>query len=392
MKVMHFLCLAISLVINSLVYAQEVPKKITYRGYLKDLRILGLSEDSSGSTQSLQQNLIHHRLNVRYAPVKGLELAAEFRNRIFYGEFLKYYPGNATYGSLLEPDPGYVDMNWSWMDTRNLVGHTAIDRLWVNWTNEKWDVRLGRQRVNWGQNLVWNPNDLFNVLNYADFDYEERPGMDGIRVQRYLNGTSALEGVWQFSENPAHRTLALQYRFNYRSYDVQTFAGRYRQNLVVGAGWAGNLKGSGLKGEVSFFVPDADTLKNQTLASVSWDYSFRKGTYVHGSVLYNSNGTGDANRLLQLSGSNGGQLDVQTLMPNSWSVFAQAMHSFHPLLSTGFAGIWAIDLGGIFIMPQIGYSLRQDLDLSLIGQGILIHETGFKSLGSALFLRLKWSY
>lgn len=372
--------------------AQSEPKKLTLRGYVKDLRILSFSDDSSGNSRSLQQNFIHNRLNLRYAPSQHWEGALELRNRFFYGEFLKYYPTTASYGSFLEPDPGMLDMNWSWIDNSNLVAHTAIDRMWVNWSNEKWDLRLGRQRVNWGQNLVWNPNDLFNVLNFADFDYEERPGMDGIRVQRYLSGSSAIEAVWQFNREPAERSAALRYRFNFKSYDIQLLGGRYRQNWSLGTGWAGNLKGSGLKGELTAFIPDNDSIKEQFLASVSWDYSFRKGTYVHTSFLYNSRGLGDVARLSQLSGSSGGQLDVQTLMPNSWSVFGQVSHSFHPLLSTSMAAIWAVDLGGIFIMPQIGYSLRQDLDLSLVGQGILINDHGFQNLGSALFLRLKWSF
>ena len=34
-------------------------------------------------------------------------------------------------------------------------------------------------------NLVWNPNDLFNAFSFVDFDYEERPGSDALRIQKY---------------------------------------------------------------------------------------------------------------------------------------------------------------------------------------------------------------
>ena len=51
--------------------------------------------------------------------------------------------------------------------------HTMLDRAWIDYTRGKLQLRLGRQRINWGTNLVWNPNDVFNTFSYFDFDYEE---------------------------------------------------------------------------------------------------------------------------------------------------------------------------------------------------------------------------
>lgn len=44
--------------------------------------------------------------------------------------------------------------------------------------------------------MAWNPNDWFNTYNYFDFDYEERPGTDAIRVRVYFkDGMSSL--MWR---------------------------------------------------------------------------------------------------------------------------------------------------------------------------------------------------
>jgi len=383
------LVLSTSLTIS---YGQSWKDKFLYRGYVKDLRVLSLAKDSSKQTQSIQQNLIHNRMNFRYYANKQITVGLELRNRIFYGEFLKYYPPTMTYGDLLEVDPGVVDLNFTWYNSQNLVAHTAIDRVWINWNNRNWDIRLGRQRVNWGQNLVWNPNDLFNVLNYADFDYEERPGMDGLRVQRYLKSGSAIELAYQFNDSWEKTVAAMMYRFNKGSYDIQVLAGKYVDDLALGLGWAGNIKNSGFKGEATWFEPMNDSSSRQFLSSISWDYSFKKGTYLHTSFLYNDNGIGDLARLTQLSAAQGGQLNVKNLMPNKYSLFVQSSHQFHPLLSTSMAVIYSIDINGLFVMPTIGYSLRQDLDLSLVGQGIFGKTDKFRSLGTGIFLRLKWSH
>ena len=71
----------------------------------------------------------------------------------------------------------------------------TFDRLFIEWNKEKWNIRIGRQRINWGINLAFNPNDIFNAYNFLDFDYEERPGVDAARVQYYYGSFSGLDLV-----------------------------------------------------------------------------------------------------------------------------------------------------------------------------------------------------
>lgn len=376
----------------SFAQAQNFKEKFRYYGYVKDLRIVSFARDSTGKMFSLQQNLIHNRMNFRYDFDAHWNIGLELRNRLFYGEFLKYFPSSNSYGSLLEEDPGIVDMQWSWIDNNNIVAHTAIDRMWLNYASDRWDIRIGRQRINWGQNLVWNPNDLFNVLNYADFDYEERPGSDAVRVQHYFKKGPQFEVSYQLNEDWASTVAAAMYRFNTKGYDFQLLAGKYRQDLAIGIGWAGSLKNAGFKGEATYFEPTIDTVERQILTSISFDYTLDKGTFLLASILYNSAGKSDPNGLAQLNGANGGQPSLKSLMPNKYSAFLQASHQLHPLLNASMAAIYAIDSESFFVMPTIGYSLRQDLDLSLVGQGVFVKTDTFRSLGTAIFLRLKWSH
>ena len=74
------------------------------------------------------------------------------------------------------------------------------------------------------------------------------------------------------------------------SYDIQLITGVYQKDWVMGAGWAGNLKNAGFKGEVTYFVPYESYFNSENVlsASVSVDYGFKKGLYLNSSVLYNS--------------------------------------------------------------------------------------------------------
>ena len=359
--------------------------KFSYRGYIKDLRIVAIAP--GGVT--LQQNLIHNRLNFRYDFKSNLQGGLELRNRLFYGEFLKFAP---DYGDLLEKDAGMIDMNWSWINNKEFVAHTAIDRLWLNWSNDKWDVRFGRQRINWGVNTVWNPNDLFNVLNFADFDYEERPGSDALKVQRYFKKGSSLSAAYKFTDDFDESVVAAMYRFNKKQYDVQLLAGKYRRDLAVGMGWAGNLKESGFKGEATYFLPMDDSSDASLIGSIAIDFTIDNGPYVSISALYNTLGVSDLNKLLVLSPSGGGQLDVKSLMPNKYSAFLQAGGAINPLLTANFAAILALDIDGYFLMPAIDYSVKTNLDISLVGQSVIGKTTKWENLSSAIFLRFKWSF
>ena len=68
-------------------------------------------------------------------------------------------------------------------------------------SDEKWELTLGRQRINWGVNLAFNPNDLFNAYSLIDFDYQERPGSDAIRFQYFTNELSSFETAVQFGKS-----------------------------------------------------------------------------------------------------------------------------------------------------------------------------------------------
>lgn len=369
--------------------AENDKKPWSGHGYVKYMTI----ESIDMSANTINQNFIHHRHNFRYDFKHGFTAKVELRNRLFYGEFLKYTGG---FGELLDVDPGAVDMSWTLVDNRNVVLHSTLDRAWLNWTGEKWDVGIGRQRINWGVNLVWNPNDLFNTLNFTDFDYEERPGSDAIRIQHYLSGMSSIEVAYKVTGNFRTDVGAVMYKFNRNLYDVQLLAGKYQTDAVAGLGWAGNLGEAGFKGEVTYFeplMPDPLFARRAVAATAAVDYSFKKGIYLMGSYLYNTANQSDLSGLLALGNTTSNPLSARQLMPNEHSFFIQASKAFTPLLSASMASIYAIDLNGILLFPTVSYSLATNMEASLVAQTFLSMEERTKThIGSGIFLRFKYSY
>lgn len=376
----------------------EEPKKYEINGYVKYLQTTTFA-DFQGFP--LTNNLIHNRFNFHYYPNEHWTFVAEARNRLFYGEQVKLDP---TYGRQIDVYPSEIDLSVRWVDNHNLVLHSILDRAYVNYAAEKWDVRLGRQRINWGVNLAWNPNDLFNALNFLDFDYEERPGNDALRVQYYPGLLSRLEIAVAPGDLDSTMVAAMLYRFNLKGYDVQTIAGYYQGQLALGGGWEGNLGGAGFKGEGTYFHPMTDVARDTSDAlglALTADYLLGNGMYLSAAGLYNSDGdqanlTSGAS--LFTSGATGLQPSARNLFPAEWTFLVQGSGSITPLLSASggvmYAPKSAFGNNMTIFIPSLTYSIKENWDIDLIGQLFFseFDPQPYRPLVSSVFFRLKWSY
>lgn len=373
------------LIALTMTYAQEKEEKLFLSGYIKNLHQFTFIN----SLEQLQYtSILHNRLNFKYIPTDRLTVRLEVRNRVFYGDNVKTIPGFAAY---ISQDSGITDLSWNLIDSQEILFNSTIDRALINYTKGNWDISLGRQRVNWGMNLIWNPNDLFNTYNFLDFDYEERPGSDAIRVQYYTGDFSKLEITAKKGKSADDKIVAGMYKFNKASYDIQLITGFYRKDWVIGAGWAGNLKEAGFKGEISYFIPYETYLNSENIlsTSVSADYGFKKGLYVYASVLYNSNpGEAAARNAENLLYSN---LSAKNLMPFKYSGFVQLANEFTPIFRWAFSSIYSPTDHSVIIMPSLDYSVATNWDLNFTGQSFFEFED-YQSIGHNLFLRLRWSF
>lgn len=364
----------------------EKEKKWQLRGYVKDMVTLNIAADST-----TLDNLIHNRLNFKWYPTDHFNVYIEVRNRIFSGDLVRTIPG---YDRQVDSNNDFFDLSVQKNGGRSVLFQSMIDRAYVEWYNDKWELRAGRQRINWGVNLVWNPNDLFNVYSFFDFDYEERPGSDAVRIKRYTGFASSFELAATINDDFDKTVIAGMWKVNRWGYDFQFLGGKSREDITFGLGWAGNIKNAGFKGEATWFKPYTNNLDAEALlASISVDYSFANSLYLNGSVLYNS--AGSDNQFLSSTGfGNSGQLTVRNLSPFQYSTFFQASYNFHPLINGGLATIYYPgERNALFLNPNFTFSLRPNLDLNLIGQIYFDELFGvYKPLARLAYLRVKWSF
>lgn len=362
-----------------------------FGGYVEEIPIVVLSDDSTTWT-----NLVQARFNTAWFPMGFLSFTGQGRLLLYSGDpFSALDPLVAGFGN----DPNYLDMTGAWPSV--LYGN--IDRLFVRFTLKNFSAQVGRQRINWGINYIWNPNDWFNASSLYDFSYEEQRGTDALRLIWYASVVSSVELALEAGETIHDRTLAAMYKFNKWEYDIQLQAGTFRRDLAMGAGFAGQLLDAGVRGELSYFHPawfdnsfsPGDTT-GKVVAALSADYTFRNSWYLHGEILFNGFGATTPTGITQIGQSlqPSALITAQNLAPARFAAFAQTAYNFTPLLR----GIFSTTVNYfstsrdilLYIGPSINWSLLQNIDLTVLSQ--VFHDTGESETTALIAAQGRWSF
>ena len=311
-------------------------------------------------------NQLHNRLDFEYFPTDNLYFTAQLRTRFIYGNSVLMIPG---YADMIKSDNGYLNMNWNLFSEKNFLLNTTFDRLYVKYSFKSLDFQLGRQRINWGRTLVWNPNDIFNTYSYFDFDYEEKPGSDAVRIQYYTGAASSLEVA--ASVNYEERTtVAAKWLINKWNYDFQFILGEMEQyDYIAGLGWAGAIKNLGFRGEATYFKPidNSDTTREASLsATVSLDYMFNNSLNITAQVLYTEI-TKD-NPITNFATFYTSNLNAKYLSFTPWNIFGSVQYPVTPLFNVTMAAMYYPKIDGYFLNPSFDYSLSDNLEFSFIYQ------------------------
>jgi hypothetical protein len=369
-------------------------------GYVKYL--FSETQNKFLDQKKLIDHQIHLRLNNRWYATENLTVGLELRLRGFSGGLVEKQVltkqtviSNYTYNKL-------ASVFW---DKNSTLAYGQIDRLFLDYNYGDWQFTLGRQRIAWGTSFVWNIADLFNPQSILDFDYEEKPGSDAVRIQYFTDVDGRLELVLKPSPDKFERSAALLWLVNKWAYDFY-FIGAWQYNQpVLAAAFAGDIHGAGFRGEFKMsdkiprsqlgrtFIPFINTNYSDSNAKnisavISLDYTFASSFYLNSEILYNSIGK-TKNAGIYASQANRAAL----LSPARFSLFLETAYDLHPLLRGDIFVLYNPDDKSAIVAPSLSWSVITNLDLYLIGfiaDGDVTSEFG--SFGKALFLRTKFSF
>ena len=393
--------LLISLLVGNTAFSQEDEKQKSWElsGYISNMQSV-MYENLNDIW--LTENQLHNRLNFEWHISRNFSFFMQTRNRFIYGDLIRLDqvmkdledeldgdtisgiasafgldPGNlgtglggfSNYIDQIGGDNGAIDLSLMIAKGKTYLLNLFIDRLWFQYTAGNLEITAGRQRINWGQTFVWNPNDIFNTYNFFDFDYPERPGSDALRIQYYPGTTSAVEAALKL-DSAENITAAGLCRFNKWKYDIQLLGGVLNsEDYVAGLGWSGNIKSASFRGEISYFHP-MDNFKDTTglfFASLSSEYIFKNSLMIQVEALYRQ--LPEDMNVSDFSEYYSGPLSVKNLSFTEYNIFSQATYPVTPLLNATLGGmVFLGDISGYYIGPSLSYSLMDNLDFSVYFQ------------------------
>ncbi len=341
----------------------------------------------------VNDHIFHSRINSKYFFSESVTVAAELRNRIFFGGSVEKTP---DFLSTIKSDHDFGNADIVWWNSHSSVAHSELDRLYLDATYNKFQFTLGRQRVAWGTALVWNPTDLFNPLSILDFDYEERPGVDAIHAQYFTSEVSKVELAVKPGKTKSRRVIAGKILLNHWNYDFHILGGTHGDNPFFGVEWAGDIAGAGFRGEATVKKINDEMKQLFPIVTGSWstsavlsaDYTFTNNTYIHTEVLYNDQGvTKNSSLFLPIS------LSLGLLSPARWSLFQELSFDVHPLVRVSEFIIYNPNDRSSAFVPSATWSALENFDVSFFGlifSGKPLTEYG--DYGQSLFIRGKFSF
>ncbi len=360
---------------------------VSLSGYFRETPIVwdqsGLMSGGSGSGYTFT-NLLHFRQNLKWYASENITMGLELKERGCMG---------SEAGALMDwisysPRPPYFRWTRDFTDEDDIVLQGAIDRLWLELARGPVELTVGRQRIAWGTNLVWNPTDIFNPSSPLDFDNEEKPGTDAARLKVYLGPSSSAELAVAPAREADSTTAAVRIKLNRWQYDWILIVGRRSSQSVAGFSWAGSVAGGGFRGELLYSAPrGAGSITNDgyLTGAVSGDYTFPNTLYLHGSVLYNGRGTTEDAGGLRLIES----LMRGDLSPARTSLFGELAIDLDPLWRADISGIFNPDDGSLYAGPSLKWSAVTNLDLTL--RALLFTGRGGTEFGDESNMMMLWA-
>lgn len=184
-------------------------------------------------------------------------------------------------------------LNWNIVERDHFVLNHFIDRLTFRQDFDFGNIEIGRQRISWGTGRIWNPTDLFNPINPANFAKIEKDGADAVSAMIYLGNFTDLNIVYNPTNNFKSSNYGFRFRTNFFEYDFAVIGGYFDNRIVTGLDFAGNLFDAGVRGEGILSFNKDNSEDHFAKFILGTDYQFTPELYV--VLEYHFNGEGKIN-------------------------------------------------------------------------------------------------
>jgi hypothetical protein len=187
--------------------------------------------------------------------------------------------------------PTWLDLDRTLVDSGDATWRHLLYRGWLRYETDSFEVTLGRQRIALGRGRLWNPSDVFNPIPPLAIEADQRIGVDAALARAHLPAGFGLSAIVAPERNlSGYRTRsALRLELSRRQLDAALMVARLGPDSLLGADFALDLAGAGLRGEATETWRDDGSHFPQVVGSVDYTFPLGESLYVLVEHFYNGN-------------------------------------------------------------------------------------------------------
>lgn len=315
------------------------------------------SEASIGPARDYAVDANRLRLEAKGQVTPSLGIEFQYDNELLVGDYLRT-PQYRLEAAL--PRRTYWNLEDVYATGEDYVARHRIRRANLTFSRGDTDLRVGRQRIAWGNGRFWSPLDVLNPFSPVTLDPGEREGVDAVLLEQKRSAVSR----WSLAYAPARTTAGhalAQWHGNANGIDYSVVGGRLAGGGMLGADVTAEIRGAGVRAEWAVGRPQVSP-RHQRLM-LGWDYAFANTLTLTAEFYYDGSGSRSA-ASYDVAGLAAGRR--QTLATRYLGLYAS--YELTPLLKSTNWLVANIDDGSIYLSPRLTYSLRGDVDLAIGAQ------------------------
>jgi hypothetical protein len=263
-------------------------------------------------------------------------------------------------------------LDWSF---DNKQSHLMLDRLNMQLSTERLNIKVGRQPVNLAATSYFTPNDFFAPFAAQTFFRAYKPGVDAARADIQLADLSQLtllavlgyssnvtsDSGWSNSPDSARHSYLARASTVLGDFEFALLGGAVKKDKVLGGDFQGELFGwLGVRGEGHVLYPDSPLLSSTKEFALGLEHRFENTLSLRFEQFYHGGGSASVADYNLAAPNNAGYLSRR------YSA-AGASYEFTPLLTGDATTVYNWIDQSALIALYARYSLTDESELALSG-------------------------
>ena len=274
--------------------------------------------------------------------------------------------------SFLSDGSRLFDLSSYSIEDSKLISLQRIDRAYMEYSTERFVLRIGRQAYTVGNGLVFQAIDLFAPFSPVEIDRDYKTGEDILYIESILNDNVSLEVLTVPRRENGDVTFdagsygaILHYNLPQFSTNVQGLSALHRGEWNYGIGSSTSISDSVVRFDILATRTEDGEWRESFLFNVDTSWTFwEHNTY--GFIEYYHNGFGSEQGLYS-------EMPEETLqrfvagdvyVTGTDFLSAGVRVELHPLIQIVLTEIYALQDGSAFHQAQLQYDFLQDATLT----------------------------